>query len=332
MLDLRRRDFVTLLSGAAVAWPLVARAQQTERMRRIGVLLPLASDDMEAQTRVEAFLQGLQRLGWTDGQNVRIDTRWATTNADSIRRYAAELVALAPDIILANGSAVVGALQQATRTVPIVFVVVAEPVGAGFVDSLARPGGNVTGFTNFEYAMGGKWLELLKEIAPRVTRVAILRDPAIAVGAGQFGAIQTVAPSFGVEVRPVNVRDASEIERAVMALSHSSNGGLIVTGSPLAALHRDLIITLAARHKLPAVYFERNFVTAGGLVSYGPAFVDQFRHAAGYVDRILKGEKPADLPVQAPTKYELVINLKTAKTLGLEIPTTLLARADEVIE
>jgi putative ABC transport system substrate-binding protein len=327
MLDLRRRDFVTLLSGAAVAWPLVARAQQTERMRRIGVLLPLASDDMEAQTRVEAFLQGLQRLGWTDGQNVRIDTRWATTNADSIRRYAAELVALAPDIILANGSAVVGALQQATRTVPIVFVVVAEPVGAGFVDSLARPGGNVTGFTNFEYAMGGKWLELLKEIAPRVTRVAILRDPAIAVGAGQFGAIQTVAPSFGVEVRPVNVRDASEIERAVMALSHSSNGGLIVTGSPLAALHRDLIITLAARHKLPAVYFERNFVTAGGLVSYGPAFVDQFRHAAGYVDRILKGEKPADLPVQAPTKYELVINLKTAKALGLEIPTTLLARA-----
>jgi putative ABC transport system substrate-binding protein len=332
MLDLRRRDFVTLLSGAAVAWPLVARAQQTERMRRIGVLLPLASDDMEAQTRVEAFLQGLQRLGWTDGQNVRIDTRWATTNADSIRRHAAELVALAPDIILANGSAVVGALQQATRTVPIVFVVVAEPVGAGFVDSLARPGGNVTGFTNFEYAMGGKWLELLKEIAPRVTRVAILRDPAIAVGAGQFGAIQTVAPSFGVEVRPVNVRDASEIERAVMALSHSSNGGLIVTGSPLAALHRDLIITLAARHKLPAVYFERNFVTAGGLVSYGPAFVDQFRHAAGYVDRILKGEKPADLPVQAPTKYELVINLKTAKALGLEIPTTLLARADEVIE
>jgi ABC-type uncharacterized transport system substrate-binding protein len=253
-------------------------------------------------------------------------------NADSIRRHAAELVELAPDIILANGSAVVGALQQATRTVPIVFVVVAEPVGAGFVDSLARPGGNVTGFTNFEYAMGGKWLELLKEIAPRVTRVAILRDPAIAVGAGQFGAIQTVAPSFGVEVRPVNVRDASEIERAVMALSHSSNGGLIVTGSPLAALHRDLIITLAARHKLPAVYFERNFVTAGGLVSYGPAFVDQFRHAAGYVDRILKGEKPADLPVQAPTKYELVINLKTAKALGLEIPTTLLARADEVIE
>jgi putative ABC transport system substrate-binding protein len=332
MLHMRRREFIRFAGGAAAAWPLAARAQQTERMRRIGVLLPQASDDTEAQTRVEAFLQGLQRLGWTDGQNVRIDTRWATTNADSIRRHAAELVALAPDIILANGSAVVGALQQATRTVPIVFVVVAEPVGAGFVDSLARPGGNVTGFTNFEYAMGGKWLELLKEIAPRVTRVAVLRDPAIAVGAGQFGAIQTVAPSFGVEVRPVNVRDASEIERAVMALSHSSNGGLIVTGSPLAALHRDLIITLAARHKLPAVYFERNFVTAGGLVSYGPAFVDQFRHAAGYVDRILKGEKPADLPVQAPTRYELVINLKTAKALGLEIPSSVLARADEVIE
>jgi ABC-type uncharacterized transport system substrate-binding protein len=329
---MRRRKFIALLGCAATAWPIMARAQQSDRVRRIGVLLPQASDDTEAQTRVEAFLQGLQLLGWTIGGNVRIDTRWATTDADSIRRHAGELVALAPDVILANGSAVVGALQQATRTVPIVFVVVAEPVGAGFVDSLARPGGNVTGFTNFEYAMGGKWLELLKEISPRVTGVAVLRDPAIAVGAGQFGAIQTVAPSFGVEVRPVNVRDASEIERAVMAFSHSSNGGLIVTGSPLAALHRDLIITLAARDKLPAVYFERNFVTAGGLVSYGPSFVDQFRRAAGYVDRILKGEKPADLPVQAPTKYELVINLKTAKALGLELPATVLARADEVIE
>ena len=329
---MRRREFIALLGGAAAAWPLAARAQPGERVRRIGVLLPATADDPEFQARFTAFLQVLRELGWTDGRNVQIDTRWATANAAEIRRHAAELVALAPDIILANGSAVVGALQQATRTVPIVFVVVAEPVGAGFVDSLARPGGNVTGFTNFEYAMGGKWLELLKEIAPRVTRVAVLRDPAIAVGAGQFGAIQTVAPSFGVEVRPVNVRDASEIERVVMAFSHSSNGGLIVTGSPLAALHRDLIITLAARYKLPAVYFERNFVTAGGLVSYGPAFVDQFRRAAGYVDRILKGEKPADLPVQAPTKYELVINLKAAKALGIEVPPTLLARADEVIE
>jgi ABC-type uncharacterized transport system substrate-binding protein len=244
----------------------------------------------------------------------------------------AELVALAPDVILANGTTIMGPLQRATRTVPIVFVIVAEPVGAGFVDSLARPGGNVTGFTNFEYAMGGKWLELLKQIAPRVMRVAVLRDTAIAVGAGQFGAIQTVAPSFGVEVRPVNVRDGAQIERAVMAFSGSSNGGLITTGSPLAAFHRDLIITLTARHKLPAVYFERTFVTAGGLVSYGPDFVDQFRRAASYVDRILKGEKPADLPVQAPTKYELVINLKTAKALGLDVPPTLLARADEVIE
>jgi ABC-type uncharacterized transport system substrate-binding protein len=277
---MKRRQFITLLGGAA-AWPLAARAQQPDRMRRIGILLPAAADDAQFQARVGVFLQALALLGWTIGRNVQIDTRWATANAEGIRRHAAELVTLAPDVILAHGSAVVGALQQATRTVPIVFVVVAEPVGAGFVDSLARPGGNVTGFTNFEYAMGGKWLELLKEIAPGVTRVAVLRDPAIAVGAGQFGAIQTVAPSFGVEVRPVNVRDASEIERAVMAFSHSSNGGLIVTGSPLAALHRDLIITLAAHHKLPVVYFERNFVTAGGLVSYGPAFVDQFGRAAG---------------------------------------------------
>jgi ABC-type uncharacterized transport system substrate-binding protein len=328
---MKRRQFITLLGGAA-AWPLAARAQQPDRMRRIGILLPAAADDAQFQARVGVFLQALALLGWTIGRNVQIDTRWATANAEGIRRHAAELVTLAPDVILAPGSAVVGALQEATRTVPIVFVVVAEPVGAGFVDSLARPGGNVTGFTNFEYAMGGKWLELLKEISPRVTGVAVLRDPAIAVGAGQFGAIQTVAPSFGVEVRPVNVRDASEIERAVMAFSHSSNGGLIVTGSPLAALHRDLIITLAARHKLPVVYFERNFVTAGGLVSYGPDFVDQYRQAAGYVDRILKGEKPADLPVQQPTKFELVINLKTAKALGLEVPATVLARADEVIE
>jgi putative ABC transport system substrate-binding protein len=308
------------------------RAQQGERMRRIGVLLPAAADDAAFQPRIRGFLQVLQQLGWSDGRNARIDTRWAGANADGIRRHAAELAALAPDVILTSGSGAVGALQQATRTVPIVFATVADPVGAGFVDSLSRPGGNITGFAIFEYAIGGKWLELLKEISPRMTRVAVLRDLAVAAGPGQFGAIQTAAPSFGMEVSPVNVRDASEIERAVMAFARSSNGGLIVTASPLAQLHRDLIITLAVRHKLPAVYFERFFVAEGGLISYGADFVDQFRRAAGYVDRILKGEKPADLPVQAPTKYELVINLKTAKALGIEVPPTLLALADEVIE
>ena len=317
---MRRREFITLLGGAAAAWPLAARAQQAERMRRIGVLLPAAADDAEFQARVGAFLQGLALLGWTIGRNVRIDTRWATANAADIRRHAAELAALAPDVILAHGASTVGPLLQATRTVPIVFPVVADPVGAGFVDSLARPGGNATGFMTFEYSLSGKWLELLKQIAPGVTRVAVLRDPAITAGIGQFGAIQAVAPSLGVEVSPVNVRDAGEIERAVAAFARSSNGGLIVTASGLAQLHRDLIVTLAARHKLPAVYFERFFVAAGGLISYGPDFVDQYRRAAGYVDRILKGEKPADLPVQAPTKYELVINLKTAKALGLDVP------------
>ena len=276
--------------------------------------------------------RGWQQLGWTIGRNVRIDTRWATANAADIRRHAAELAALAPDVILAHGASTVGPLLQATRTVPIVFPVVADPVGAGFVDSLARPGGNATGFMNFEYSLSGKWLELLKQIAPGVTRVAVLRDPAIASGTGQFGVIQAVAPSLRVEVTPVNVRDAGEIERAVAAFARSANGGLIVTASALAQLHRDLIITLAARHKLPAVYSERSFVAAGGLISYGADFIDQYRRAAGYVDRILKGEKPADLPVQAPTKYELVINLKTAKALGLTVPPTLLARADEVIE
>ena len=315
-----------------LAWPLAARAQQPERMRRIGVLMSLAADDPEAQARIAAFLQGLQQLGWTDGRNVRIDTRWGAGDADDIRKYAAELVALAPDVILATGAAAVGPLLQATRTVPIVFVNVADPVGAGFVDSLARPGGNATGFILFEYGMSAKWLELLKQIAPGVTRAAVIRDPAIAAGIGQFGAIQSVAPSVGVEVSPVNVRDAGEIERAVTAFARSSNGGLIVTGSALAVVHRDLIITLAARHKLPAVYFQRFFVTGGGLISYGPDIIDQYRRAAGYVDRILKGEKPADLPVQAPTKYELVINLKTAKALGLDVPPSLLARADEVIE
>jgi putative ABC transport system substrate-binding protein len=323
-----RRDFITLLGGAA-AWPLAARAQQPERMKRIGVLSNRAADDPELQSRNAAFLQGLQQLGWTVGHNLRIDYRFP--RFDRIREHAAELVALAPDVIMATGSATVGPLLQVTRTVPIVFVIVPDPVGAGFIDSLARPGGNATRFALFEYGMSGKWLELLKEIAPRVTRVAVLRDPNITSGIGQFAAIQAVSPSLGVELRPVNVRDASEIERAVMAFARPSSG-LIVTGSGLAMGHRDLIVTLAAKHKLPAVYFQRVFTTGGGLISYGPDYVHQFRQGAGYVDRILKGEKPADLPAQAPTKYELVINLKTAKALGLEISPTLLARADEVIE
>ncbi len=327
---MKRREFIALLCGAA-AWPLPARAQQVEPMRRIGVLMYLAADDAEAQARLAAFTQALKQLGWNDGRNLRIDTRWAT--ADDIRRHAAELVALAPDVLVAaTGTATVAPLLQATRTVPIVFVTVIDPVGAGFVATLARPGGNATGFTIYEYGMSGKWLELLKEIAPRVTRAAVLRDPAIASGIGQFATVQAVAPSLGVELSPVDVRDAPEIERAVTAFARSGNGGLIVTASALATRHSDLIITLAARHKLPAVYAGRWFVTGGGLLSYGPDYVDQFRQAAGYVDRILKGEKPADLPVQNPTKFELVINLKTAKALGLEIPPMLLARADEVIE
>jgi putative ABC transport system substrate-binding protein len=328
---IHRRDFITLLGGAA-AWPVAARAQQGEQMRRIGVLMSFAADHPESQPRLAAFQQGLQQWGWIDGRNVRIDHYWGGADANRIRKYAAELVALAPDVILANGSVVVAPLLQTTRAVPIVFVYVPDPVGAGFVDSLARPGGNATGFIQSEYGMSAKWLELLKEIAPGMTRAAVIRDPAITAGIGQFGAIQAVAPSVGVEVTPVNVRDAGDIERAVTAFARSSNGGLIVTGSALAQVHGDLIITLAARHKLPAVYFERFFITRGGLISYGPNFVDQFRRAASYVDRILKGEKPADLPVQAPTKYELAINVKTAKALGIEVPTTLLARADEVIE
>jgi putative ABC transport system substrate-binding protein len=325
---MKRRDFITLLGGAA-AWPLAARAQQPDRMRRIGVLMNLVADDPEASARVTAFVQGLQQLGWTEGRNMRIDARWAAGDADRSRRYAAELIALAPDVILAPGSLTVGPLLQATRTVPIVFALVADPVGAGFVNSLARPGGNATGFILFEYATSAKWLELLKEIAPRVTRVAVLRDPAITGGIGQWGAIQTAAPSFGVEVSPINMHDVGDIEGAVAAFARASNGGLIVSGSGLAGVHRNLIITLAARYKLPAVYFERYFVAAGGLISYGPNLVDQFRRAADYVDRILKGEQPADLPVQAPTKYELVVNLKTARALGLDVPPTLLARADE---
>ena len=329
---MRRRAFITLLGGAAAAWPLVARAQQREQMRRIGVLMNLGSDDAEAQARNAAFLQGLQELGWTVGRNVRIEYRWGAGDAELFRRHASELVALAPDVILAGGGAVVPSLLQATRTVPIVFTGTPDPVGAGFVESLARPGGNATGFTIYEYGISGKWLELLKEIAPHVTRAAVIRDPAIAAGLGSWGAIQSVAPSLGVELRPLGVRDAGEIERVVTAFARSSNGGLIVTGSALAIVHRELIATLAARHRLPAVYPLRLFVTVGGLISYGPDSIDPYRLAAGYVDRILKGEKAADLPVQAPTKYELVINLTTAKALGLEVPATLIARADEVIE
>jgi putative tryptophan/tyrosine transport system substrate-binding protein len=328
---MRRREFISLLGGAT-AWPLAARAQQDGRMRRVGVLMHLAADDPEGQARIAAFTQGLQELRWTIGRNVRIDYRWAAGDAERGRKYAAELVALAPDVILAAGGAVVAPLLQATRTVPIVFAQTPDPVGAGFVASLARPGGNATGFTIFEFGMGGKWLELLKEIAPRVTRAAVLRDAALAAGTGQLGAIQSVAPSFGVELSPIDVRDAGEIERAVTAFARSPNDGLLVTGSALATVHRDLIVALAARHRLPAVYPARYFVTDGGLFSYGPDSMDPYRQVAGYVDRILKGEKPADLPVQTPTKYELVINLKTAKALGLTVPPTLLARADEVIE
>jgi putative tryptophan/tyrosine transport system substrate-binding protein len=328
---MKRREFITLLGGAAAAWPLAARAQP-ERMRRIGVLMNPGESDPEGQARFAAFLQGLQQLGWTDGRNVRIDTRWSPGDADDTRRHATELVALAPDVILATGSATVASLLPVTHAVPIVFVLFPDPVGAGIVDSLARPGGNVTGFTSYEYGISGKWLELLKQIAPGVTRAAVIRDPAASGGIGQFAAIQSVAPSLGVEVSPVNVRDAGEIERAVTAFVRSSNGGLIVTGSALAFVHRNPLVTLAARHKLPAVYWIRSLVTDGGLISYGPDIIDQYRRAAAYVDRILKGEKPADLPVQAPIKYELVINLKTAKALGLDVPDKLLALADEVIE
>jgi putative ABC transport system substrate-binding protein len=329
---MRRREFIAFVGGAAAAWPLAARAQQPGGIRRVGVLMSAVADDPEWQTRVTALRQVLQQLGWTDGRNVRIDIRWAGGNVDDSRKYAAELVALAPDVILAVGGSVVGSLLQATRTVPIVFTHTPDPVGAGFVASLARPGGNATGFTSFEYGMSGKWLELLKEIAPRVTSAALLRDPATPQGLGQFGAIQSVAPSLGLEVSPVDVRDAGEIERAVAAFARGSNGGLIVTGSSSAFVHRDLIVTLAARYKLPAVYFIREFVTGGGLISYGPDPIDPVRRAASYVDRILKGEKPADMPVQAPSKYELVINLKTAKALDLTVPPALLARADKVID
>ena len=328
---MRRREFLGGLGGAA-AWPLAARAQPAERMRRIGVLNSLPADDPEAQARHAAFLQGLQEFGWAVGRNVRIDSRWGAGDADRIGKMAAELAAQAPDVILATGGITVAPLLKATRTLPIVFVIVPDPVGAGFIESLARPGGNATGFLMLEFGLSGKWVELLKETSPGMTRAAILRDPNLSSVMAQLGAIQAVAPSLKVDVSPINVGNARDLERAIAAFARSSNSGLIVTASPSAAIHRDLIIALAARHKLPTVYYERNFVVAGGLICYGPDFIDQYRRAAGYVDRILKGEKPADLPVQAPTKYELVINLKAAKALGLTVPQTLLARADEVIE
>ena len=329
---MRRRDFITAIASSAATWPLAARAQQSERMRHIGVLLPIFQDDRDYQPWGGAFLQALQELGWIDGRNVRVDIHWATIDPTEIRKHAAELAALAPDVILAPGTSTVGPLMQATHVVPIVFPIIADPVAGGFVESLARPGGNATGFMLFEYSISGKWLELLKQIAPAVTRVAVLGDPDTPTGPAQFGVIQAVAPSLRVEVSSFNKRDANEIERAVTAFARSPNGGLILTAGGPAFAHRDLIITLAARHKLPAIYFDRTFVTAGGLLSYGPDRIDLYRRAAGYVDRILKGEKPADMPVQAPTKYQLAINLKTAKALGLDVPLHLHQIADEVIQ
>jgi putative ABC transport system substrate-binding protein len=328
---IRRREFITLFGGAAAAWPLGASAQQADRKRRIGILMTIAANDPEAQARIVVFAQALQALGWTDGRNARIDVRWSTTRSDTLK-YAAELAALSSDVILAEGSEAVGPLQAATRTIPIVFVLVPDPVGQGFVDSLARPGANVTGFTLYEFGMAGKWLQLLKEIAPRVTRAAVIRDSTTTGGVGQFAAIQSMAPSLGAEAIAVNVRDPGEIERTIADFGRFASGGLIVTGSGSAMVHRELIAMLAARYKLPAVYWDRAPVSAGGLISYGADLRDQYRQAAAYVDRLLKGEQPVNLPVQAPTKYELVINLKTAKALGLTVPSSLLARADEVIE
>jgi putative ABC transport system substrate-binding protein len=328
----KRREFITLLGGAAAAWPFAARAQQPERMRRIGVLMGGAESDPENRTRLAAFLDGLQQLGWTEGRNVRIDIRWPAASADRYRIDAAELVGLAPDVILASASASVAALQQASRSAPIVFANVIDPIGAGFVASLAQPGGNATGFTAFEYGISGKWLELLKEIAPHMTRAAVLRDPALAAGIGQFAAIQSMASSSAVELSAIDTRDVGEIERALVAFARKPNGGLVVTASSSALVHRDQIIALATRFRLPNVYPFRYYPSNGGLASYGPDQIDQYKRAAGYVDRIIKGEKPADLPVQQPTKFELVINLKTAKAMGLTVPETLLARADEVIE
>src|SRR6516162_9136864 len=329
---MRRREFIKLIAGAPVAWPLMARAQQTERVRRIGVLMPFAPDDAEFQLWVGAFLQGLAQSGWIIGQNIKIETRWTKFDTEEARKYAAELVALAPDVILANGNSTVIPLLRLTRTVPIVFPNATDPVAAGVVESLARPGGNATGFMTFEIGFSSKWLELLKEVAPGVKRAVVLRTLATVVGPGQFGVIQALAPSLGVELRPIDTQDAGEIERAVVAFASGPNGGLIAATGGGVLKHRELIVALAARHRLPAIYAYRIHVMSGGLISYGLDNLDQYRRAAGYVDRILRGEKPADLPVQAPTKYELVINLKTAKALGIEVPATLLARADEVIE
>jgi len=326
----KRREVITLLGGAA-AWPLVARAQQPERLRRIGVLMSTSPDDPEGKARIAAFLGAQQRLGWSDGRNAQIEIRWPQGEAEA-RRYATELVALASDVILATGVYAGRMLQQETQTIPIVFVLVFDPVGAGFVESLARPGGNATGFSFSEYAVSGKWLELLKELAPGVTRAAVVRDATDPAGTGQWGAIQSIAPSLGVELTPIGVRNAGEIERGITELARSPNSGLIVTAGGPVIVHRESIIATATRHRLPTVYWNRMYVAGGGLMSYGPETIDQYRRAANYVDRILKGEKPADLPVQAPTKYELLINLKTAKALGLDVPPTLLARADEVIE
>jgi len=328
---MRRREFILLIGGAAATWPLAARAQEPSGVRRIGVLMNI-SDDPEGKARLAAFRQSLEQLGWIDGRNVRIDTKWADGDVVRIRRLATEMVAQSPDVILATGSAAAAPLLQATRTVPIVFVNTPDPVGAGYVKSLARPGGNATGFLLFEYSIGAKWLDLLKQIAPEVNRVAVLRDATISAGLGQYGAVQSAASSFGVEASAIDLRDVSEIERDIAAFATTPGGGLIVSASPVATRHRDLIVKLAARHKLPAIYYERFFVAEGGLISYGPNIVDQYRRAPSYVDRILRGEKPADLPVQAPTKYELVINLKTAKALSLDVPNTLIGRADQLIE
>jgi putative ABC transport system substrate-binding protein len=329
---MRRRDFIKAIVGSALTCPHLARAQPNGRIRRIAALMSYTATDAQAQARNAAFLQELQRLGWTVGRNIQIDYRWSAGNVEDTRKYASELVALAPDVIFAPGSSAVGPLLQVTRSIPVVFAIVLDPVGSGFVNSLSRPGGNATGFMIFEYGIGAKWLEVLKQLIPGLKRVAVIRDPYIVAGIGQWGAIQSVAPSLGVELTPINLDDPTEMERAIAAFASVSNGGMIVTGSGQAVMNRDLLIALAARHKLPAIYYERYFVAAGGLISYGPDFLDQFRQAASYVDRILKGEKPADLPVQAPTKYELVVNLKTAKTMGFTVPPTLLASADEVIE
>jgi putative ABC transport system substrate-binding protein len=329
---MRRREFITLLSGTTFIWPIAARAQQREQIARIGVLMGTAVEDPEGQARITAFRQGLQKSGLTEGQNVRIDVRWTAGDAALERKFATELVTLTPDVILASASPTVAALQAVTRTVPIVFAGIVDPVAAGYVESLARPGGNATGFTVYEYSISGKWLELLKQVAPQVTRVVVLRESGIAAGPGLFGAMQALAPSFGLELRPIDVRDPGEIERAIATFAQGSNSGMIVSGSPAQSAHRDLIVSLAAKHRLPAISNARFFAAAGGLISYGADFLDQSRRAASYVDRVLKGEKPVDLPVQAPTKYELVINLKTARALGLTVPPALLARADEVIE